>query len=252
MVSPKIVIISALFLVSVLTTPSRPQSPENDHLNGGKLIIQKSNTQNLPLLTRQQLKKLNRDADRMGQSWIDLAGLDKVSHPPAFPTSLQTFRKTWSAKKTNAAPFLGVWQDSGDVYGTLYSIAIFPAAKLHRVCVLEFHPGYDAGLADLRIQPTLVFSTAQVKNRQLIGSRLRSAQSAISRKSWNANSVEMMGILNRQNQIQLLAAVAPPSILFTEATKIAGRDAVFQRLYGELPATELQAVLTALAKEGCR
>ena len=75
----------------------------------------------LPPLPPKQLSSLNDSIRLISQSWIDLAGLGKMNNPPAFPTALQKFRQSWSAKHPNVAPFLGQYQDDGQ-RGQVYSL----------------------------------------------------------------------------------------------------------------------------------
>ncbi|PZU95661.1 MAG: hypothetical protein DCE90_12055 [Pseudanabaena sp.] len=167
---------------------------------------------NLAVLLPKQLSALSISARTISQSWLDLAGLAKVSNPPAFPSSLTKFRQSWRAKQPHVATFLGNYRDDGQ-RGQIYSLSIFPSRTRDQVCIVEFSPKFDEGLPDLALPEILVVSKANYKNRQLLGSRLRTAPSMIlPRVSFNGDRVEFLGILDRQNQPRIFAASGLPQI----------------------------------------
>lgn len=189
--------------------------------------------QNLAALPPRQLSDLNTAIQQISQSWLDLAGLGKVSNPPAFPPDLAKYRQSWRTKQPNVARFLGTYRDDGQ-RGQVYSLSIFPSRIRDQICIIEFSPKLDQGLPDLALPEILVVSKANYRNRQLLGNRLRSATSVILPKtSFNGDRVEFLGISDRQNQPRLFAASGLP------------------KFPDDVPVDAIPAVKQALKMAGC-
>lgn len=164
----------------------------------------------LPPLTTKERETIDKQGRELAQGWLDLAGLNKLIRPPFFSQSLRSFRGTWGKVNADITPFLGLWHDDGSA-GQIYWLSIFPNQTPGKVCLLEFRPQLQVA-QEILLEPIFKVSTAKVENGQLLGNRLRSAQSLIfTQQFFTGDSVELISILDVQNEVRVFAAKSVPT-----------------------------------------
>jgi hypothetical protein len=225
-------IFQAVLLTCRLPVPPAAPQPTAPSAPPSRLSISAANAQPLLSLTAPEIAQLVADARNHAQSWLDLAGLNKLEAPPEVSAELAALRQEWNIQNPDVAPFLGLWRDDGGS-GVTYYLSVFPSNIPRQVCLLEFRQELRAAPEDLISAEILALSTATVANGQLLGSRLRTARATLFRAKFHTGyDVEFIGVAG--SPWPGLAALSPPV------------------LPPEFPQEAMQQVSQELLKRGCQ
>ncbi|HEY9627351.1 MAG TPA: hypothetical protein V6C84_08620 [Coleofasciculaceae cyanobacterium] len=225
-------IFQAVLLACRLPVPVSVPQPPAPAMPTSRLSIAAIDAQPLPPLTTAEFSQLMAGARNDAQSWLDLAGLNKLVAPPPISAELAAFRQEWRSKNPEVAPYLGTWRDDGGS-GVTYYLSVFPSNTPRQVCLLEFRQELRAAPEDLIAEEILSLSTATASNGQLLGSRLRTAASAFFQSKFHTGyDVEFMGVVG--SPLPGLASLSPPA------------------LPTDFPQEVVQEVSQELEKRGCQ
>ncbi|GAB4215471.1 MAG: hypothetical protein OHK0012_15670 [Synechococcales cyanobacterium] len=167
--------------------------------------------ESLPPLSTSEVSTLTTEAQTQGQTWFDLAGLDKMMRPPAFSEELQAFRAEWQVSNPIIAPYLGRWHDGASA-GQLYTLTIFPAETPDQVCVLEYRPGWKV-VEDVILEPIFSLSKATVTEKDFLSRRLRSTSTALRQETFfTGDTVAFFDVLDDGGQGHVFALESPSAL----------------------------------------
>ena len=166
----------------------------------------------LPPLSAAELSQLSSEGANGIQSWIDIAGLGKVSPPAEFTTALQEIDQQQQAQNPVTAPFLGLWEGEPPASGYPYFLSIFPANEPDQVCIIEYQQGQQIAA---EIEPaTFTISKATVAQGNLLSPRLRSSQTVSQVQSSYSGTSKFLAVLqpNINHPVRVFSLADHPAL----------------------------------------
>lgn len=199
--------------------PNQPSLRENlDHLVEEQAMqtelqrqSPKLKQQVKPLLTPSEITQYRQTMQAEIASDLGLAGLDKISLPPLYPSALDAHRAKWRQQDPEVADFLGLWVNDWQMFQPDFSLAIFPSAVKGQVCLIEQQDNghHDSPVPGetLPATPPARLSTVKISQGQGIGNPLQLSRTLISRSQLDGKKqIEFLGTVNAQKQLQIYAA----------------------------------------------
>ena len=166
----------------------------------------------LPPLSAAELNQLSSQGASNIQSWIDIAGLGKVSPPNEFTTALEEIDQQQQTLNPAIAPFLGLWEGEPPASGYPYFLSIFPANEPDQVCIVEYQQGQQ--IAAEIFPATFVISKATVSQGNLLSPRLRSSQTVSQVQSSHSGPSKLLAVLqpNINNPVRVFSLADHPAL----------------------------------------